>query len=264
MKYLNKILLVISICAFILPAQQAPKGMVKISGGTYKPLYSKNEEVRKVGSFFMDIYPVTNGEFLEFVKANPQWQRSKVKHLFADHLYLHHWKGDVELGENTDCKSPVTNVSWFASKAYAEWKGKRLPTVDEWEYTASASRTKKDGTNDTSITRRILGWYSKLSSKTIAHVGSTEKNYWGVYDLFGLVWEWTYDFNNALVTGESRGDSNLERNLFCGNSSSGAGNVNDYPAFMRYGFRSSLKANYTVSNLGFRCVKDLNNKKEDL
>ena len=30
----------------------------------------------------------------------------------------------------------------------------------------------------------------------------------------------------------------------------------DYAAFMRYGFRSSLKAPYTLANLGFRGAKD--------
>ena len=36
----------------------------------------------------------------------------------------------------------------------------------------------------------------------------------------------------------------------------GAKKVEDFPAFMRYGFRSSLKADYCVHNLGFRCAKD--------
>jgi formylglycine-generating enzyme len=28
----------------------------------------------------------------------------------------------------------------------------------------------------------------------------------------------------------------------------------DYPAFMRYSMRASLKASYTTDNLGFRCA----------
>jgi len=36
-----------------------------------------------------------------------------------------------------------------------------------------------------------------------------------------------------------------------------ARDVSNYTAFMRYGFRSSLKADYCVHNLGFRCAKDL-------
>jgi formylglycine-generating enzyme len=211
----------------------------------------------------MDVYPVTNSEFLEFVIANPGWQKSKAKRLFADQSYLKHWTGDTELGENIDPESPVTNISWFAAKEYAKWKGKRLPTVDEWEYAASAGKNSRDGTSDPANIKRIQEWYSRLSSKNLPKVGSTDKNFWGIYDMFGLIWEWTYDFNNAMVTGDSRGGSDIERNLFCGSGAVNA-DVENYTAFMRYGFRSSLKANYTVNNLGFRCVKDINKGKETL
>ncbi|MFO7447332.1 MAG: formylglycine-generating enzyme family protein [Ignavibacteriaceae bacterium] len=237
----------------------APAGMVYVSGGIYTPLYKKSEETgkQKVDPFFMDAYPVTNAEYLAFVKANSKWQRSSVKKIFADKSYLKHWSDDLELGKDINPESPVTNISWFSAKAYAEWAGKRLPTVAEWEYAASASKTKPDAADDEANITRILQWYSKKSSPELPAVGSTEKNYWGVYDMFGLIWEWTYDFNTALVTGESRGDSSLEKNLFCGSGSANARDAKNYPAFMRYGFRSSLKANYTVHNLGFRCVKDI-------
>jgi formylglycine-generating enzyme len=235
--------------------------MVLVSGGSFTPLYG-GDEVIKVDDFYMDVYPVTNEQFLEFVKSNPKWKRSNVKKIFADKYYLSQWEDDLVIGQKVNPLSPVTNVSWFAAKAYAEWAGKRLPTVAEWEYAASASKTKANAGTDKANIKRIQEWYSKISRDKIEPVGSTEKNFWGVSDLFGLIWEWTFDFNNALVTGESRGGSSSENNLFCGSGSTGSNDVNNYPAFMRYGFRSSLKANYTVSNLGFRCVKDTNNKKE--
>ena len=43
---------------------------------------------------------------------------------------------------------------------------------------------------------------------------------------------------------------------FCGSGSIGVSDATDYPAFMRYALRSSLKANYTVENVGFRCEGD--------
>ena len=64
------------------------------------------------------------------------------------------------------------------------------------------------------------------------------------------------DFNTALVTGESRGDTGLERRLFCGAGSIGSADSKDYASFMRFAFRSSLKAAYTTKNLGFRCADD--------
>jgi formylglycine-generating enzyme len=231
--------------------------MVLVSGGFYKPLFkdAADEEI-KVEKFYLDVYPVANAEFLAFVKANPQWKRSNVKKIFADKNYLKNWESDFEPGAKVKPDGPVTFVSWFAAKAYAEWAGKRLPTVAEWEYAASAGSTKKYGADDEEEIKKILKWYSQLSVNIIPSVGSTEKNYWGVYDMHGLIWEWTYDFNTALVTGDSRGDGNLERNLFCGSGSANAKDIKNYPAFMRYGYRSSLKANYTTHNLGFRCAKD--------
>ena len=87
-------------------------------------------------------------------------------------------------------------------------------------------------------------------------MGSTFKNYWGVYDLHGLVWEWTLDFNSVMVTGESRKGSTGDNNMFCGAAAVGATDLMNYAAFMRYAFRGSVKANYAIKNLGFRCVQD--------
>ena len=74
--------------------------------------------------------------------------------------------------------------------------------------------------------------------------------------MHGLVWEWTRDFNNALITGASRSDSGVERNLFCGGGAVGSSDFTDYGAFMRFAFRGSLRGDYAVSSLGFRCARD--------
>ena len=75
--------------------------------------------------------------------------------------------------------------------------------------------------------------------------------------MHGLIWEWNSDFNTALVTGESREDSSRNRGLFCGAGALSAEDKENYAAFMRFAFRSSLKGNSTSSNLGFRCAKDV-------
>lgn len=247
------------VCFAVLMQSQAycqSDSMVKIKGGEFVPLYGTKTEI-PVGNFKMDVYPVTNAEFLEFVKERPEWKRSKVKKLFADENYLKGWKNDETLGEGMFPDSPVTNVSWYAAKNYCECQGKRLPTVDEWEYVAMADETSPDAREKESYNKFILGWYE--TPKTFKNrIGETFKNYWGVYDLHGLVWEWTIDFNSVLISGESRSDKTGENNLFCGAAAVGATDLMNYAAFMRYAFRGSMKANYSIKNLGFRCVEDIN------
>jgi formylglycine-generating enzyme required for sulfatase activity len=136
-----------------------------------------------------------------------------------------------------------------------------LPETDEWEYAAAASATRPDGQNDSKHQKQVRLWYSTAAPEVLPAVGSGHANYFGVHDLHGMVWEWVADFNTAMVTGDARGDTGLDRQLFCGSGSDGAKNRDDFPAFMRYGFRSSLKASYTVHNLGFRCARSLNQEK---
>lgn len=237
----------------------APAKMAFISAGSYRPLFRAETDAKEtpVASFWLDQFPVTHADFLEFVRENPKWRRSQVKQLFADADYLKLWVGDLDFGSNVLASAPVTHVSWFAAKAYCQWKGKRLPTTAEWEYAAAASRTEADGNDDKEFRSEIRAWYSTPSPQQMPPVGRNAANYFGVYDLHGLAWEWVADFNTAMVTGDARGDTGLDRQLFCGAGSQGAKDTSNFPAFMRYGFRSSLKASYTVHNLGFRCAKDL-------
>jgi sulfatase modifying factor 1 len=229
--------------------------MVPINGGAYLPLYGiAGEKKIVVWDFYMDVKPVTHQEFLRFVKENPHWQRNQVKKLFTDDRYLNNWQDEVTIPENLKDK-PVNNVSWFAAKAYCECLGKRLPTVDEWEYAAMADQVKIDARRDSLYNLQILRSYERPKTHLLA-VGQGPKNYWGVQDMHGLVWEWTRDFNSIILTGESRNNGNTDKGLFCASGAVGANDLMNYAAFMRYALRSSLKANFALTTLGFRCVKD--------
>src|SRR5205823_70789 len=210
---------------------QPPAGMALISDGAYRPLFRAENDPKEVAvaAFYLDVFPVTIGDFLAFVRANPRWSRSRVRRIFADESYLENWAGDSDPGTNAPANAPVTFVSWFASKAYAQWKGKRLTTVAEWEYAASASPTRPDGENDAEFKRQVLEWYSTPASAQLAPVGSGRANFWGISDLHGLVWEWVADFNTAMVTGDARGDTGLERDLFCGSGSQGVKDTGNFP-----------------------------------
>jgi len=230
----------------------------RLPAGIYRPLFRGKDDAKEVPvrAFRLDTTPVTNAEFLEFVRAVPKWRRSQVKRLFADTKYLRDWAGDLELGAACDPRQPVTWVSWFAAKSYAAWKGGRLATTAEWELAAGAGFTTADGAKEREFSAAIARWYGTPTPPVTPSVGTQRANFYGIHDLHGLVWEWTSDFNSALVSGDARGDSGLERGLFCGAGAVGASDPSNFPAFMRYGFRSSLKAAYTVHNLGFRCAYD--------
>lgn len=235
------------------PVQQS----IAVKGGKYVPLFRGSETEGRsitVDDFLIDARPVTQSEFLEFVRTHPEWRRSARTPIFADETYLSSWSDDLAPGGAPD--APVTEVSWFAAKAFCKASGKRLPAAAEWEYVARASETEQDGTKDKRHLDRILEWYGKPATASNLRPVGIWKNYWGVYDLHGLVWEWVSDFNSELTTGESRADTDMNRNLFCGAGALAASEKDraNYAAFMRYAFRGSLRGTYTLRNLGFRCA----------
>ena len=232
-------------------------GMVPIPVGVYEPLLRGQDEPAQVAvaAFLLDVCPVTNADFLAFVRANPKWRRSAVSPLFADAGYLAHWAGDVELGPRAPADAPVVRVSWFAARAYAAAHGKRLPTTAEWERAAAVGFAIEKGADDPLHRQTALGWLARPSQDPLPAAGAARPNFHGVHDLLNLVWEWVDDFNTAMTTGESRGDTGLERTLFCGAGAAGARDLTNYPAFMRAGMRSAVRARYVVPNLGFRCAQ---------
>lgn len=262
-----------AVCAALVlalaPVAGADDDMVRVDGGRYRPLYRQpvrgpqRDTVQRrvvsvsVAPFEISRRPVTNAEYLEFVRAYPEWRRSKVSRLFAEESYLRHWRGDLDLGPGAPPSSPVVHVSWFAARAFSAAHGRRLPTVAEWELAAAADETRRDASGDAKFLERVRRWYAQPAPAVLPAVGHGVRNVWGAQDMHGLVWEWTLDFNSALVSGESRGDASLERSLFCGGGATNAADFSDYAAFMRYAFRSSLEARYSTSSLGFRTARDV-------
>ena len=247
--------------ALVLAGSLGLANMVNVPAGEYRPLYlTKDSSLVSVDEFEIDRLPITNSEYLEFVSNNPEWNKGNIPSVFADSRYLQHWEENKSNStwrpENVILKNAVINVSWFAAQAFCNTQGKHLPTVAQWEYVASASESNADGHNEPDYQQRILRWYAQHHDAEDLKVGVSAANYWGIHDLHGLVWEWTEDFNSALVSGESRADSSINEKLYCAAGSVGSADPSDYAAFMRHGFRSSLQANYSLPNLGFRCSSE--------
>jgi sulfatase modifying factor 1 len=230
---------------------------VRVQGATYEPFYpAPDGSPTTVDTFRLDETPVTNAQFAKFVEENSRWRRGAPAPIFADDAYLAHWETDAQPA-TADADRPVTNVSWFAASAYCRAQGKRLPTEAEWELAARASESEPDASADAAFVERILQWYARAGGQALSEVRQSAPNFWGVYDLHGLIWEWVEDFNSSMVSSDNRqlGDEELGR--FCGGASATAADVRDYATFMRFAFRTSLQSNYSIHNLGFRCASDL-------
>jgi formylglycine-generating enzyme len=193
------------------------------------------------------------------VRANPSWRRTAVNGELADRGYLANWRGDLDAGDAVDLRRPVTAVSLFAADAYCRSLGKRLPTVDEWEYAAAASETRADASADRRFVSRLLDLYARRRSDGLLDpVGRGFRNFYGVRDLHGGAWEWTHASAELprAHAGHHAADHRAghEHMPSCASAAIGANDQTNYPAFLRYAFRAALTSQATVLTLGFRCA----------
>lgn len=241
-----------------------PDRFVKVPGGEFVSVLAYDETKGKltVPPFTLMKKPVTNGEFLKFVKANPQWQKQKVPAVFAESRYLSHWAAPLELGANALPDQPVVHVSWFAATAYCESMGARLPTWHEWEFAAASDATRADARSDPAWTQSILDWYARPSTLKMSAVGAQKPNLYGVYDMHGLVWEWVEDVGAMRVSGGSRGEKSPDGLSFCGSGAISMNDKENYAVLMRTAMLSALSAKDVTVNLGFRCARSLHGGKK--
>jgi sulfatase modifying factor 1 len=228
-----------------------------IAGGPFRSAlkYEDAPKGARVKPFALMRMPVSNAQFLAFVKREPAWQRDRVSPVFAEQRYLSHWASPTELGDAARPDQPVTWVSWFAASAYCESIDARLPTWQEWEYVAAADESRRDARSDPAWRERILSWYSRPSSSALPRVGLQAPDVFGVQDMHGLVWEWTEDYSSLLVDGDNRKQGDADTAKFCG---AGALSMNDrenYAVLMRVAMLSSLGGADATANMGFRCAR---------
>lgn len=98
---------------------------------------------------------------------------------------------------------PVNRVSWEDAQEFLQRlngvhnDGRyRLPTEAEWEHACRAgTSTVTWFGNDRDIeTLKRYAWFRENSDMEIQPVGQKPPNPWGLYDLYGNVWEWCQDW----------------------------------------------------------------------
>jgi len=205
-------------------------------------------------AYRLDARPVTNRQFLEFVRGRPSWRRDRVASLFADDGYLSHWAGPDVLGPDAQPDQPVTRVSWFAARAYCAANEARLPSWNEWEWAAAANEQVADARANPLWREQILNWYARPATDVLQSVGQGRPNLYGIHDLHGLIWEWVDDFGSLMVSNDSRNQGDPDKLEFCGAGSISAQDRENYPVLMRVAFLSALEGRSSARRLGFRCA----------
>jgi formylglycine-generating enzyme len=215
---------------------------VFVPPGLYRPFFKQpNRSPMRVVAMCVGAGPVTNAEYLEFVREHPEWRKSRVDKLFAEDRYLANWTEDFEPPADA-LDAPVTFVSWFAADAFCASRGARLPKVAEWERLAGGQ---SDEPPRAQTEGAPFAFAMGQRSPDLEHTPLQ----------FPGIWEWTEDFNSVAVTGRIGNAQGGDFSLFCGDGFR-AVDPSNYAAFLRYSFRSSLRGDFALRNLGFRCTRD--------
>lgn len=144
-------------------------------------------------AYLMDIYPVTNREYREFViQADypvPTWYGKEM-----DSKYR--WDPISRTYPEGYDDYPVYLVSWYDALAYCNWSGKRLPTEAEWE---KAARGWEDGRPypwgwDSSNITNYGNFDICESGLTPVDAYPDGASIYGCYDMLGNLDEWTSDW----------------------------------------------------------------------
>lgn len=160
---------------------------------------------RDIAPFSIDIFPVTNAEYLEFMRAGGYTTRA----LWSDAGWTwledaradspKYWMRDgddwcvrsMDRVESVRPDVPVSHVCYHEAEAFARFAGKRLPTEFEWEAAARWNPATKSVTEPAAPTPATAN-VDQLAFGT-APVGSYAANWspLGCYGMLGDVWEWT-------------------------------------------------------------------------
>ncbi|NOY62579.1 MAG: formylglycine-generating enzyme family protein [Gammaproteobacteria bacterium] len=257
--------------------------------GNTKPWYMDEHPQHQVllGAFYIDKYEVTNAAFLKFVIATnaappEHWldngyllnlRKERLREQPVEKLRklaVKLFKLDIDtrtmskkelltaIDEDMERRGhlPVTYTSWYQANAFCNWKGKHLPTEEQWEKAVRGAAGNEFAWGNK--------WRPEMSNTGdqdwpdgVAPGGAYEsdKSAYGVYDLSGNVVEWTEDWYHPYP--DSDYDSKDYGRKFKILRGAGWGGSGHYALklFQRGAYRFYLPPDAAKEDLGFRCAK---------
>jgi dienelactone hydrolase len=175
-----------------------PPGMVPVQGATTEPLLTRLPSVQ-LQDYWIDKYEVTNREYKAFVEKGAYSTEALWNHPFVRGETVLTWSEAMALFQDTtdqpgpatwrngtylegEADYPVTGVSWFEAAAYAQFVGKRLPSIHHWRHAA--------GTFQAAAVIPL----SNFSRRGLARVGQYQgMSAYGAYDMAGNAKEWCWN-----------------------------------------------------------------------
>lgn len=208
-------------------------------------------------SYRIDILPVTNAGFAEFLNAKGAVSAGGERLFDHDdpdariHLRDGAWRADPGFDNH-----PVIEVSWLGAREYCAWRGARLPTEAEWEKAARGSdgRAYPWGPQapDAARARFAAGWHGTAPVGAFPAGASP----YGVLDMSGNAWEWV---SSAYRPYPYRGDDGREDpqpGPVRGTRGGGQDSTADQITATQRGQGLSRNPRAGHHNIGFRCARD--------
>lgn len=296
---------VASVNASCAPAEALSES-VKIAAGTYTlgddAFYWEEGPVHTidVAAFEIDAYEVTNRQFAAFIAATnyktraerglsepefenlPDEMRRPGSAVFippranAPTTLMSwwrfvdgaHWRAPAGPGTTINGMDdhPVVHVAYEDARAYAQWRGRRLPTEAEWEVAARGGLTRAPyawgqtppDQLQTPAANTWQGLFPIFNEQVdgysgLAPVGCFQPNGLGLYDMVGNVWEWTQDSYTAR-----RDQKVLEGSQDQGTIKGGSFLCADnYCRRYRPAARQPQERLLSTSHIGFRTVRTI-------
>lgn len=176
-----------------------------------------NDEIRhrvRVSAFAMAKYPVTQKLYQEVMGDNPSYRKGEdlpieMVSWFDAVRFCNKLSERVGLRpcyRIVEPKQPMPQQqkeeegddAWAKARPEVEWEqsgeGYRLPTEAEWEYACRAGTETAYSFGDDPAQLGDYAWFGSNSEVRTHEVGTKKPNGWGLYDLYGNVWEWCWDW----------------------------------------------------------------------